>query len=210
MRALLLPFLLPAVGCFGVQLAWAVEPVGVKLLLERSEDMEAALRAYDFDEIRVFTWRGGLLEGKISVLEGGAIKPVDLGAVVLKTAEKLLDNGESLDPKAISGVLVIAIKKPAADAPKARQCHVSIAARKNVVRDDGKGNKVHVMKRARSEIKGLVPAEGEFGTQSSGGVEGVAYQVSESFSPKGCKKFTLYELKLSAKPAGAGKDEKGK
>jgi hypothetical protein len=188
----------------------AAEPAGSDLLLERSEDVEAAFKAFDFDEVRVFIWRGGLLEGKVNFLEGGTIKPVDLSDIVLKTAKKLLGKGESLDPKAISGVIVIAIKKPAGSAAKGRQCHVSLAVRKTAVRDDGKGKKLQGMKRTRSEIKGLVPKEGEVGTEFSSGVKGVIYRASESFTPKGGKEVTLYELKLSAQPAGAGKGEKGK
>jgi hypothetical protein len=210
MRALLLPFLLTVITWSGGRCASAAEPVAARLLLERSEDTEAAFRAYGFDEVRVFTWRGGLLEGKVNFREGGAIRPVDLGAALQNTARKLVHDKESLDPKTISGVIVFAIKKPASDSPRERECHVSIAVRRNVVWDDGKGNKKEAMQRATSQIRGMVPADVESRAESSVGVEGVVYKGRESLTPKGGKKFLLYELTLSVEPSEVGKEEQGK
>jgi hypothetical protein len=214
MRSRFVPFLLVALSCLGGPRAFAVGPTKANLALERSEDLQTALAPLGFDEVRVFTWRGGLLGGSITFQDGQDLQPMDLGAVVLATARKLFRDGEALDPKAISGVIVIAIQKPAGDAAKGRPCRVSMAVRKDVVRDDGKENQRSEMMRTRSEIKGLVPAEGAFGAASvfsaGSGDTKTDFQAKESFTPKEGKEFTLYELKLSATPAGAGRDGEGK
>jgi hypothetical protein len=193
--------ILAAVTCVVGPCALAAQSADAKPLLERSEDMEAALSAYGFEEVRVFTWRNGLLKGQITFLDGQKLKPADLSAVVLAVAKKLLAEGEALDPKVFSGVLVIAINKPAGKPGKRRPCRVSVAVRKTVGR---------TMTRAKAKFEGIVPEEGEFGIYSLLEVGGVAYAASERFTPKGGKEFKLYELNLSAKSRGAEQGKKGK
>src|SRR5262249_14653324 len=81
--------------------ARAAQPADAKPLLQRSEDTETALRAYGFEEVRVFTWRHGLLEGKVTFLDGQTSKPIALSAVVLGTTKELLRKGESLERPAL-------------------------------------------------------------------------------------------------------------
>jgi hypothetical protein len=190
-----------AVTCVVGPCALPAQSADAKPLLERSEDMEAALSAYGFDEVRVFTWRNGLLEGKITFLDGQKLKPADLSAVILAVAKKLLREGEALDPKVFSGVMVIAINKPAGKPGKGRPCRVSLAVRKTV------GG---TMTRAKAKFEGMVPEEGEFGVYSLLEAGGVRYAASERFTPKGGKEFKLYALNLSAKSRGVDQGKKGK
>jgi hypothetical protein len=78
--------------------AFAAEQGKAELVLERSEDLEMALRAFDFDMVRVFTWRGGLLRGKINFQEGGNIKPVDLEERIAREAKLLLNSSCKIGP----------------------------------------------------------------------------------------------------------------
>jgi hypothetical protein len=209
MKATFICWLLVSLAWLDGGPSWSAEPGHATPLLERSEDIETALMAYGFAEIRVFTWRGGLLGGKVNFLEGPDSKPVDLSAAILDTAKKTVAKGERLDPRTVSGVLIIAIKRPAADDAKGRPCHVSITVRNQIVREDGKGNKRSEMTRIMSEIKGLVPAERTSGafveTSSGAGGTRPQYRARESFTLKGGKEFTLYELMLKSSPGGGGK-----
>jgi hypothetical protein len=96
MRASVVALLLAAFSLSGPRAATA-EPSKAKLSLERSEDLEMALEAFGFDEVRVFIWRGGILEGKINLQEGQDIKPLDLNGSVLETVKDLLSPGEAID-----------------------------------------------------------------------------------------------------------------
>jgi hypothetical protein len=91
------------------------EPAVAQGALERSEDLESALQPLGFDEVRVFSWHGGLLNGKVHFQDGENIKPVDFNTLT-NSVKKLFPKGTTFDPSAISGVLVIAIKKATADA----------------------------------------------------------------------------------------------
>jgi hypothetical protein len=203
MRASFVAVFLPALVCLSDPHARPAEPAQTQLSLERSEDLERAFELQGFEEVRVFSWRGGLLNGKINFRDGQDSKPVDLNGLG-DSARRLFPKGMALDPQAISGVLVIAIKKPAGDAAKDRQCQVSIVIRVTVVRDDGKGTKRYESGSATSVAKGLVPAglksnklESSTFFVMSGG-EAVR-RAKEWYMTKGGKKFTLYELNLSAK-----------
>jgi hypothetical protein len=207
MKALFVPFLIGLLGYLAGQRALAAEPAPAKPLLERSEDLEAALPAYGFQETRVFTWRGGILGGKINFLDGQNIKSIDLNTHLLDAARKLFRAGETFDPSTLSGVLVIAIKKPVNAASQMRHCHVSVVVRKLVEEKDDTGKVARFEKRMTTlEIKGMVPDRaGKPGALPDIAADKDPLERSEALPLKGGRKFPLYELKLSTKAPGAGK-----
>lgn len=202
MRGAVVALLLITFAWLSERRAFAAEQDKAEPILERSEDLEMALRAFDFDVVRVFTWRGGLLRGKINLQDGDNIKPVDLEERITREAKVLLLKGESFDPKTMRGALVLTIKKPAGNAAKEWQCRVSIAIKLKTVSPDGKeglgGGRQFV-------IQGRVPHAPD-GMMSFGKTI-----AREWVTPEGGKKFMLYELELSpSKPARSGQDEKPK
>jgi hypothetical protein len=203
MRASFVALLLPSLVFLSDPHACVAEPVNTQPLLERSEDLESAIQLLGFDEVRVFSWRGGLLHGKINFRDGPDIKPVDLNGLG-DSAKKLFPKGTVFDPHPISGVLVIAMKKPTDDAAKDRECQVSIVVRVSVVCDDGKGTKKTASMSTTSVAKGLVPAplrSSTLRTTNTFVISGAGniHRAKESFRDNGGKTFTLYELDLSAK-----------
>jgi hypothetical protein len=176
--------------------AFAGEPGQARLSLERSEDLETAFGAFDFDQVRVFTWRGGILQGKINFQDGQNIKPVDLEERLTKAAKSLLLKGETFDPRTMHGALVMTIKNPEGKEIKERRCRVSIAFSFNI---DPREDKIAVLGTSVI-IEGRIPNEGAANKRLLAGGKQIA---RESFGPTG-KEFTLYELYLS------GKDEKSK
>src|SRR5262249_7265675 len=98
MKATFHSFLLAIASCLVGHSAWAEKPADVKPALEQSADMEAALKALGYADVRVFSWRGGLLQGKISFLDGKDIKPTDLNDVVLGATKKIFP-GEDIDAR---------------------------------------------------------------------------------------------------------------
>jgi hypothetical protein len=200
MKATIHSFLLAIASCMAGQSAWAEKPADAKPALERSEDMEAALAALGYADVRVFTWRGGILQGKISFLDGKDIKPADLSAVVLGATKRLF-LGEEIDARAVSGVIVIATERTG-DASKGHPCRVSIALRRESV--DGKDR---ATLRIGTALKGMLP---DRGSESSESIALSRDGVRELVTPKGGKEFMLYELKVSPRPGGKGKEDKDK
>ena len=170
---------------------FAAEPGKGKVSIERSEDIEDAFEAFDFDQVRVFTWCGGILQGKINFQNGQSIEAVDLEERIATKANLLLLKGETFDPKTMRGALVLTIKKPEVEAVKSRQCRVSIVFNFDVLSRDGK---VKLGTGSRLMIEGRIPEKrAETEQVRSYGKMG----AKESFTPKRGKEFTLYELKLA-------------
>jgi hypothetical protein len=203
MRTSFVAFLLAALACLSGQYARVAEPAVAQVALERSEDLESALQPLGFEEVRVLSWHGGLLNGKVYFQDGENIKPVDFNTLA-NSVKELFPKGTAFDPSAISGVLVIAIKKAAEDAATERQCQVSIVVRVKVVHDDGKGRKKTESRSITSVAKGPVPAKATSNKLESNaffviGGGGTDRRARESYIANGSKKFTLYELDVSAK-----------
>src|SRR5215467_577392 len=144
------------------QFVLAADPGDPVTELVGSEDLELALKDLGFDLVHAYTWRGGVLQGKINFQDGSVIKPLDLDSRVLELAKPMFREGETFDPKVLHGAIVIAIKKPENAATKFRTCQISIVVGADIIRDDGKGKKVHHdHKRFSRMFSGQVPKTGE-------------------------------------------------
>ena len=197
-------------------LVLAADPRDPVTELVSSEDLEGAFKALGFDFVHAYFWHGGLLQGKINFQDGPAIKPLDLDRQLFEMAKSMFREGETFDPKVLSGAIVVAIKKPESEVAKARTCQVSVVIRKHVIRDDGKGKKTVEERRLSRMFSGQVPKVGQVEAESRVSDffetnEGKQFSLGATmtFEADDGKDFLLYSLNVSDKPPATGKSSKG-
>jgi hypothetical protein len=164
--------------------------------LERCEDIEVAMRPLGFAEVHVYQWRGGVLEGWIQLQDKDG-KNQKEQLELARAAKVLFSKGQSFDPKAIRGAIIIAVKS-SNDKSKARECIVTCSVVKEL-ETTADGQKAR--ERMRLWLpgpKGMIPAEGEGSVikELSGSINDVKRTASYAFTPVDGKEFILYELRV--------------
>jgi len=175
--------------------------------LESVPEMDGQAKFLGFESIDVYRWRGGTLEGWIQFdTEAG---PVKHELEVTKIAKVVFAASKDLpyDPRAVSGVVMIAIKKSTKDPSKRiYECVVNI----KVVVAPKSNNAGQIPPVPAQLIWG--PMTGKASSNISGEIDGSKHEVSFfstsatglgatgrlSGDPKTKKTYQVYELKVSA------------
>ena len=175
--------------------------------LESVPEMDGQAKFLGFDSINVYRWRGGTLEGSVQFdTEAG---PVKHELQVTKIAKQVFAYSKDLpyDPRAVSGVVMIAIKKSTKDqSKKIYDCVVNI----QVVVVPKSINAGQIPPVPGQVIWG--PMSGKAGSTISGEIDGSTLGDLTWFSnvatgsavtgsiggdPRTKKTFQIYELKVS-------------